>query len=164
MVEPPVPQSFIEGRSKDLFLFTYDVYMDIVRLHRYIPSARLPKPARLVNHKLWFPYYFNPAKSGLPSITRSEGDEVWGLLWRCNKNELPKFERKLEAPNRYHIMEVRIVDRAGDRMNATTYAITQPNVPPSKPSKAKLSEIIELGKAADLPNDYLTWLAAIETL
>ena len=164
MIEPPIPMSFIEGRGKDFLLFTYDVYMDIVRLHRYMPNAREPKIMQLPNYKLVFPLWFAPAGSGLPTIVRSPGDEIWGIGWRTPIAELPKFEAKLSAPNRYHLMDIRVKNRAGDVLPAKTYSITIPQDPQSKPSAAKLREIMELGKTVGLPNEYLAKLGATETL
>ncbi len=147
-----------------MLLFTYDVYMDVVRLHRYIPSAREPRLLRLPNYKLWFPKFFYPAQSGLPSVIRSEGDEVWGIGWRASTAELPRFKGKLVMPNRYHMIDVRLTDRGSDKIAGVTYEITQPDFPESKPSKSKLESIIALGTSLGLPDGYLEKLGALETL
>lgn len=164
MVEPPIPGSFFEARAKEMLIFTYDVYMDVVRLHRYIPSAREPRVLRLPNFKLWFPKFFFPASSGLPSIMRAEGEDVWGIGWRASTAELPRFKNKLVMPNRYHMNDVRLTDRGGERLPGMSYEITQPDFPPSKPSKGKLEAIVSLGKSVGLPDEYLEKIGKIETL
>ena len=151
-------------RGKDVVLFTYDVYMDIVRLHRYVPSARQPKLLKLPNYKLTFPMHFGPAGSGLPSLSRAEGDEVWGLGYRIFKDELAAFGRKLNIPNRYYFLDVRATDRANDRLAVKTYAISIPDDPNSRPSKSKLSELVNVAKNSGLPDDYVTLLASYQTM
>ncbi|MCD6119817.1 hypothetical protein J7K50_08290 [bacterium] len=164
MIEVPSNEAFFDIRAKDAFLFTYDIYLDVVRLHRYIPSAREPRIVRLPNYKLWFPKYFKPEKTGLASVVRSPGDETWGVGWRISSDELKAFERKLAMPNRYHAHEARFVDRGNFRMPGVTYQITVPDDPPSKPSRAYISEIIDLAKKMELPDDYIVTLASFEVL
>lgn len=164
MIESPIPRAFLDGRVQDTLLFTYDVYMSIVRLHRYVPSARMPKVLKLPNYKLTFPKYFEPASSGLPSIVHSVGDSVWGIGWRANVSELKKFEKKLFVPDRYHMRKVRLVEKSGDSLPGITYAITLHDDEPSKPSKSKIEEIIEVGRKVSLPDDYLEELAKYDTL
>lgn len=147
-----------------MLLFTYDVYMDVVRLHRYIPSAREPRVLKLTNYNLWFPKFFSPAESGLPSVVRSQGGEVWGIGWRASTAELPKFKTKLVMPNRYHMIDIRLNDRGDNKLPGVTYEMTLPDDPPSKPSKHKLESLIALGKSVGLPDHYLQSLAEMDCL
>ena len=79
-------------------------------------------------------------------------------------SELKKFEKKLFVPDRYHMRDVRLVERSGNRLPGITYAITLHDDEPSKPSKSKLEEIIEVGRKARLPEEYLEELSKYETL
>jgi hypothetical protein len=164
MIEFPKLEAFFEPRAKDALLFTYDAYMDIVRLQRYVPSAREPRVLKLMNYKLWFPKHHPQQNSGIASLIRSIGDEVWGIGWRCNAPELKTFEQKLAMPNLYHVLNVRLANRGSDRMSGWSYQITLPDGVESSPSKAAKMELIEIGKSVGLPGEYLIHLAGLATL
>lgn len=164
MIEFAKTEAFFEARPKDALLFTYDIYMDVVRLHRYIPSAREPRILRLPNFKLWFPKYYSPLSSGIPSIIRSYGDEVWGIGWRCSSSGLLAFELKLSMPNLYHGVNARLSDRGDDKMPGWTYQITEPDSSESKPSKSYKNVLLNIAKSVGLPDEYIVQLASFETM
>ena len=164
MIEFAKSDAFFEARSKDALLFTYDIYMDPVRLIRYVPSAREPKIFRLPNFKLWFPKYYSPLNSGLPSIVRSNGDEIWGVGWRCSANGLLAFDLKLSMPHLFHYTDVRLSDKGEIKIPGWTYQISQPDLNESKPSKAYKNDLCEIAKMAKLPDEYIIQLASFNTL
>ena len=164
MIEVPKTEAFFETRAKDALLFTYDIYMDAVRLQRYVPSPREPRVLRLANYRLAFPKYNPQLGSGLASVMRSIGDEVWGIGWRCNAPELKAFEKKLGMPHRYHTINVHLSDRGIDRLSGWSYMISVPDSVESKPTKAIKFEIINAGKLHGLPDEYLVQLASQPTL
>ncbi len=164
MIEFVKTEAFFEARPKDAMLFTYDIYMDVVRLCRYVPSAREPRILRLPNHKLCFPKYYGPLGSAIPSVVRSYGDEVWGVGWRCAANGLLALELKLSTPHLYHKLDVRLNDRGNDKLPGFTYQITEPDDSTAKPSKAYKADLIRVATAAGLPDEYIVQLASFETL
>lgn len=147
-------------------VFTYDIAMDQVWLHRYCPTARFCKKARITNHKLVINKWHGGLNTGLPSIVRTnvESDSVWGIVFEIVPEELPSLERKLVVPERYHPIEIKFKDRGNNRFHGITYKISDPDDSESLPSKEYLKQWIESVEYWNLPEEWVSYIKSIRTI
>lgn len=147
-------------------VFLYDISIDQVWLHRYCPTARFSKKARITNHKLVFNKWHGGLNTGLPSIIRTnvESDSVWGIVYEIDPEELPGLERKLVVPERYHPVEIKFKDRGNNRFHGITYKISVPDEQETFPSKAYLQQWLEAIEYWQLPEEWINFVKSFKTI
>lgn len=147
-------------------VFIYDIAMDQVWLHRYCPSARFSKKARMTNHKLVFNKWHSGLNTGLPSLIRTniETDSVWGIVFEIIPEELPNLERKLIVPERYHPIDTKFKDRGNNRYHGITYKISDPDEVETYPSKEYKQQWIEAVEYWQLPEDWIEFVKNYKTI
>ena len=152
------------GSLREQYFFAYDLLLDQGLIARHIKGLRPAKIARVLNHRLIWPYYFPPANSALPTLERTNQreDHVWGLLYRATEKDFTKLERYLMVPNRYHRHAVTAMDRGGRRFQAFTYVLTTRDLTPQLPSASYIERLVEAARSRRLPEEWVEQLQAVE--
>ncbi len=159
-------ESIMPARTGKARLFVYDELLCSSVLKRYLDKPHTEMRVHVPRHRLTFPKYFAPSKSGLAHIERSgiPEDEVWGVTIDISNQDLSRLNRYKGAPNRYHLKTLWVMDRGGLRYPVTCYAVSVKDSEPSRPSRELLNLIIQGARERRLPASYIKWLESIETL
>jgi len=147
-------------------LFVYDELLSSEVLKRYLDKPHLEMVAQMPWHRLVFPKYFPPRKTGLASVARSleRNAVVWGVTIDVSIQDLSRLDRYKGLPNRYHRRNVYVQDRGGLKFAAFTYAISYPDKQPSKPSAELKQQMLAGARERNLPADYIAFLESIPAL
>jgi len=158
--------AFLAPPGEVLRLFVYDELLMSEILKRYLDKPHLEMIAQMQRHRLVFPKYFPPRKTGLPSIVRSldREDVVWGITIDVTGQDVSRLDHYKRIPNRYHRRSVDIQDRGGLKYAAFTYAISYPDKEPSKPSAEIKGQMLAGARERNLPADYIAFLESIPAL
>jgi len=162
----PMEDAFMPSVGQIKRLFVYDELMHPSVISRYLQSPRQEMICRAPGFALVFNKFFAPRNSGLASMvrTRTPLDTVWGVTFDVTDEKMDDLDHFKAVPNRYHQRGLQVADRGGRKYTAKTYIVSVPDEVPSKPSKDMLELIVEGAKTRGLPEDYIAWLAKLETL
>lgn len=156
--------ALLPATSTAHYLFAFDELLDQATIARYVKGMRPEKIVCVPRHRLVFPYYYPPRETSLPSLVRTsnDNDEVWGVLYNLRGKDLKPLERWLRVPNRYHRRSVRIHDRGGNRLVASTYVLTLTDEEHRPPSAAYRDFLVESARERGLPEHWIARLMEIE--
>ncbi|MCB1188099.1 gamma-glutamylcyclotransferase [bacterium] len=156
--------ALLPATSQAHYLFAFDDLLDQATIARYVKGMRMEKIVCVPRHRLVFPYFYPPRETSLPSLirTNNDNDEVWGVLYNLRGKDLKPLERHLKVPNRYHRRSVRIHDRGGNRLVASTYVLTITDEEHRPPSNAYRDFLVETARERGLPEHWLARLMEID--
>ncbi|KAJ8268283.1 hypothetical protein COCON_G00134550 [Conger conger] len=135
------------------------------RLRLMNPSATFYCIGRLKDYKLNFGFIgeqmSNSWHGGVATIEQSTGNEVWGVLWKINQDQLASLDKQEGVDvGMYRPLEVKVETDEGDIV-CRTYQLN--DFKPSLPSPP-YKQVICLGaKQNGIPLDYIRKLEALET-
>ncbi|XP_045470000.1 gamma-glutamylcyclotransferase-like [Harmonia axyridis] len=157
--------------THDKFLyFAYGSNLLQQRIHIKNPSAERAGIAKLKNYRLDFNTYSNKWKGAVATITKKEGDHVWGALWTLNKEHMETLDKQESVPVYYTPVTVDVETSSGETKSCRVYI--QTNNPEAiekiedlpherQPSYAYLKTILEGAKESNLPIEYKKFLEKI---
>ena len=156
--------ALLPATSRAQYLFAYDQLLEQSLVSRYVKGLRQEKIVCVPRHRIIFPYYHPPQESSLASLirTNNDNDEVWGILYNLRGKEMKELERYLKVPNRYHRRSVRILDRGGQRLVASTYVLTITDEVHRPPSAAYRDKLIAAAIERQLPEHWIARLQEME--
>jgi hypothetical protein len=143
------------------YFFAYDNLMDQAVVARYVRGLVPAKVAVASNYRLAWPYFYPPDGTALPSLQRSAGSSVWGLLYDARNVKFDKLETHLNCPNRYHRRAVQVQDRGDRRFSAFTYVLSVSDGSTNRPSESYAKHLIDTAKYRGLPDN---WIEELEKL
>jgi gamma-glutamylcyclotransferase (GGCT)/AIG2-like uncharacterized protein YtfP len=114
-------------------------------------------PARLPDHTLMFVSDLPDNGSAVPTVTRSSGDEVWGVLWEITSSDedaLDEYEGVKEGGYRKATIEV---EAEGQTMKVLLYIAESPDRIP--PSRRFVELLVRSAQAQRLPAGYVQRLS-----
>ena len=152
------------GSMREEWFFSYDVLMEQTMISRFVKKMNVSKVVSLPHYRLVWPFYYPPQGTALPSLERTNQPEdvVWGLIFSCRGKSFRDLERYLRVPNRYHRSAIQVQDRGGRRFPAFTYVLSRQDDVPPKPSPEYVTQLIEVARERELPDEWLDRLAQIE--
>jgi hypothetical protein len=150
---------------REEYFFAYDLLISQATISRFVKGLRPAKIARLPHFKLIWPYFYTPAGSALPTLTRTNNldDEVWGLLYDARKKDFIKLESYLKIPNRYHRRSVHIQDRGDRRFTAFTYVLSASDGQLHNPSASYRDELVAACRERNMPEEWVDYLNSLAT-
>ncbi|XP_066500162.1 gamma-glutamylcyclotransferase isoform X2 [Hoplias malabaricus] len=157
---------FAPAAMETTFLyFAYGSNLLKERLQLKNPSARVHCVARLQDYKLVFGNHKGLASDrwhgGVATIEHSPGDEVWGVVWKMNVDDLESLDRQENVRlGAYSPLEVSVWTQ-GQELNCRTYIMNSCVYAPPSPQYLKV--IVMGAEQNGLPKDYQEKLKAIET-
>jgi hypothetical protein len=143
------------------YFFAYDNLMDQSIVARYVRGLIPAKIAVAPSYRLSWPFFYPPEGSGLPSLQRSSGSSVWGLLYDARGADFGKLDTHLNCPLRYHRRAVQVQDRGERRFSAFTYVLSLQDDTASRPSENYINHLIDTAKHRGLPD---SWIEELEKL
>ena len=150
----------------DFLYFGYGSNLDIDRLHKSCPSARLVLPARLADHRLAFTRKSELKwHGGVADILPAPGEEVWGAVWAIDgehSRALDQQEGLFRDPPGYERYRVTVTTEGGDEITCRCYHVVAPDPQGFAPSPAYKATLLRGARALALPAHYIAALEAIE--
>ncbi|KAG5842385.1 gamma-glutamylcyclotransferase a [Anguilla anguilla] len=135
------------------------------RLQMMNPSATFHSIGRLKDYNLNFGVrgekMSNRWHGGVATIEESIGNEVWGVIWKMNRDDLPNLDKQ-EGVDKgiYRPLEVKVDTHEGEVVCRTYQMNDFRAMLPSPPYK----QVICLGaKQNGIPSDYIRKLEAMKT-
>uniref|UniRef100_A0A8D3B501 Gamma-glutamylcyclotransferase n=1 Tax=Scophthalmus maximus TaxID=52904 RepID=A0A8D3B501_SCOMX len=153
---------------EDVQTFLYFAYGSNLlkeRLQLKNPSATVHCVARLKDYKLVFGNHKGFAsdrwRGGVATIEHSQGDEVWGVVWRMNMSDQESLDSQENVMvGAYSPVEL-LVKTKGQELSCRTYIMNSCVYAP--PSPQYLQVIMMGAEQNSLPEDYREKLRAIKT-
>ena len=143
------------------YFFAYDHFMDQAVVARYVRGLVPAKIVRASNYRIVWPWFFPPEGTALPSLQRSAGSDVWGLLYDARTVKFDKLDSHLNCPNRYHRRAVQVLDRGDRRFSAFTYVLSVSDEGNHKPSENYLKHLVETAENRGLPSEWVEKLRGL---
>ncbi|XP_002737048.1 gamma-glutamylcyclotransferase-like [Saccoglossus kowalevskii] len=151
--------------------FAYGSNLLKERIHINNPSAEFIGVALLKNYKLAFgncKRVLQHHKSnshwgdgGVATILKSEGDNVWGSVWKINMDHMAALDSQEGVSERYYDpLEVVVHTLDNDELVCRTYQQTECEL--CDPTPQYLSVVQDGAKQSGLPNTYLSFLMSIK--
>lgn len=105
--------------------FAYGSNMDQGQMKERCPGAELLGPAALPGYRAAFTIFSPKRLCGCADIVSSEGDAVYGLLYRLSEEEMRRMDEFEGHPLHYQRITVRVVDGEGEEREAETYEVVE---------------------------------------
>ncbi|XP_016423077.1 gamma-glutamylcyclotransferase a [Sinocyclocheilus rhinocerous] len=158
--------SFSKMSSSGFFMyFAFGSNLLKERLQLKNPSAVFHCVGRIQDYRLNFGLSGDCTDcawhGGVATIQESEGDEVWGVVWRIDSQNLPSLDRQEQVHEGvYSPLEVKVETKEKPLL-CRTYKMN--NFRPCSPSP-QYKKVVCLGAQQNgLPQNYIQKLLALET-
>ena len=154
----------LEGAPEDpVWYFAYGSNLHdstFLGWRRMLPSEW--RVGRIAGYRLRFNYGGHPKGGSSPAnVSRDEGDEVWGVLYRINRRELVRLNASEGVPGRgYRPLLLAAQDSGGNSIDAVVY-VADGGEEDSQPSLRYITLLREGARAHGLPDH---WIAYLESL
>ena len=153
-----------------MFYFAYASNLDLEQMERRCPGHAVIGLGELRDHRLLFPLTSHDWGGGVASVGVAHGSSVWGVVYDLSEQNLAAldvYEHYLGPDNQHNLYDresasVQLV-RADDgsfsrRLRVWIYVARQAN--PAPPSRRYLDAILRGARQHQLPEEYVTKLAA----
>jgi cation transport regulator ChaC len=114
----------------------------------------------LRNYKIVFNRKGSYHDGAVASIERSDGGQLWGVIWKIRVSELLELD-KIEDPEAYKREKVVVSTQDGTTYSCHAY-VAIPQTAELRPDDQYLKTVIEGAKEAGLPDDYIRLLESLK--
>ncbi|XP_072169350.1 gamma-glutamylcyclotransferase-like [Diadema setosum] len=151
----------MEASADDTFLyFGFGSNLLLERIKLKNPTAVFVDVAFLTNYKLCFGNTIGSRwHGGAASIMESEGDTVWGVVWRLKQTDLPSLDDQEGKDEVYNRLQVTV--QSQERVKYTCWTYQMIHLIEELPSPQYLLVIRKGAEQNKLPEDYRKWLYSI---
>ncbi len=140
--------------------FAYGSNLNKGQMKRRCPSSEFAGIARLDGYKLAFTRYSTKRKGGVASIEKSEGDCVWGALYKVADEDIESLDKHEGVPYSYlRNDEIQVASPDGKPVQVFTYLANKTAY--FTPHKDYLQQIIRGASQAELPAEYIEELKGV---
>jgi len=143
--------------------FAYGSNMNREQMKERCPDSVLIGKAVLSNYKIAFTIFSKKRNCGCADIIPSDGDEVWGLLYKISPEDLKKLDREEGHPKHYKRFQVFVTNEHGKDYFVETYEVAAKEGEFLKPSKHYLGLMRETASRFNFPEAYQSLLSRVET-
>ena len=135
--------------------FLYSDNLNPTQLKRRAPEHKPVGKAYLPDHTVHFCRWSSKWRCGLPSITPSPGEKVWGVIFEITDEDLKLLDEfEGEVPEgAFHHLSVTVVGEDGDKQLVTTHSATP--IGKFKPKEHYLEWVIKGLKHWKLPDECI---------
>ncbi len=147
-------------KNKNLY-FAYGSNLDEKQMKERCPGSELLGAAVLKNYRLDFTIYSPRWKYGCADVIKNAENEVWGVLYTLSEEDLQKLDKCEGDPNFYRRIQVDILDKMGELVQAYTYEVVNKS-PFQMPSSKYLNIIKEASRKFNFPQNYQDFLKNIK--
>ncbi|MEQ8672987.1 MAG: gamma-glutamylcyclotransferase family protein [Aggregatilineales bacterium] len=145
----------------DRYYFAYGSNMTLWVMSELCPEHGVVGAAMLSDHRLDFRRYSSGWRGGVSDIVYSEGDVVWGVLYRIGDVCHDALDAKESYGVGYTSTGVDVILQDGSHVHTITYTIIDKSPETILPSKYYLDTILEGAKEMKLPAHYIKFLKTI---
>lgn len=150
------PEDITTSLCGEELYFAYGSNMVEEQMKERCKSAVKVGIGALNDHKIVFNRKGTYRPGGVASIEESEGQRVYGVIWKIHSSEFWELDEK-EDPKAYVRRKIPVYTLSGEHHSCHIYeAIPQRGV--FKPSKDYLKTMVRGAKEAGLPDDYIKYL------
>jgi cation transport regulator ChaC len=142
-----------------IWYFAYASNMFRAQVEQRAGAPAEEKIARLDNYALNFDKIAR-GSTGQANLVPSDGQAVWGVLYRLTDQQLRALDRYEGVPEHYRRSEVTVVDEQGNRIRAQVYLARKVRRG-LKPDRGYLARIVQGAEEHGLPADYIESLKKI---
>ena len=135
--------------------FLYADNLNPTQLKRRAPEHKPVGKAYLPDHTVLFCRWSSQWRCGLPSVSPSPGEKVWGMVFDITDEDLKlldEFEGDVPEGTFRHV-QVTVIGDGDEKMMVTTY-VANP-IGKFKPKEHYLDWVIKGLKHWKLPDDYI---------
>jgi Gamma-glutamyl cyclotransferase, AIG2-like len=147
----------VAGFFRGEYYFAYGSNMDPGQMLTRCPSAMMICPVMLPEHRLVFNRSGTYRPGGVANIEPSSGERVYGLLWKMAATDFTRLDQT-EDPRAYRRERARVYSLRGQPYDCHAYYAIPDQ--PDCPDHDYLVTLIQAGRNAGLPPEYLTQLQA----
>ena len=136
--------------------FAYGSNLDPNQMKNRCPASRVVGTAKLIGYRLAFSYYSDGWAGGVANVEKSEGSEVWGVIYELMETDLESLDVFEGHPKIYQRFEGEVVNVATGYMEPVwIYAVVDDHkTAPIKPSPKYLQVIQSAAERLNFPADY----------
>ena len=152
-----------EISNREKLYFAYGSNIEKGRIRKRCPSARVISRGELKDYKLIFNMIGNTAEGkggGIANIEKSQGDSVYGVLYRIDKNEMEELN-SLEVSMNYEVENLEIIVSESVRAPSTVYICKSALSETHVPTKAYKEFILNGMEMHKFPSDYQSYVKRI---
>lgn len=126
------------------------------------PSAKIVGKFILKNYKLAYTIYSTKRKCGCADVVKSNGDEVWGLVYEITQEDLVKLDGFEAHPIKYKRFTTSVKNELGEERVVEAYEVVEKSSEQLIPSREYHGILINAAKKHDYPDLYQKFLASIK--
>ncbi len=143
-----------------ILYFAYGSNLDLRQFRRRCRGAVVVGRARLPDHRLAFTRYSSNRRGGVADIVPEPDSHVWGALYDVDEANMAALDEYEGAPRAYRRESVRVIDDAGDEVQALAYVANRTGEFP--PSRQYLELIVQGARAHGLPEEYVRAIEQVQ--
>ena len=151
----------VPGPGKFLY-FAYGSNLFTERIRINNPSATYRNIGRLADHKLDFNHFSRRWRGAAATVVPGQGEEVWGVLWELEDEDLTSLDDQEGVPHVYNRIEVAVELPSGEEVAAVSYRLVVPLQEDRRPSGVYKDVIVKGAREHKLPQHYIDKLEQIE--
>jgi gamma-glutamylcyclotransferase (GGCT)/AIG2-like uncharacterized protein YtfP len=150
-------------QNLDAYYFGYGANLSIDRFRKWHIPAEIVGTAFIKNYKIKFNLPCEYKGKGFAGIEQSQGEMVWGILFKVNSKALKMLDVLEWVPFNFYERKLFVVMQNEETFkNVHSYVTSNPQYN-LVPSKAYLDFIINSGIRANFPKYYLDELSSTPT-
>lgn len=151
---------FSRDQELDTYYFGYGANLSIDRFKKWYIPAAIVGTGFIGDHRIMFNLPCEYKGKGFAGIESCQGRKVWGILFKVNSKALKMLDVLEWVPFKFYERKRFSVNCNGETYTSVfSYQTCHPRYN-LIPSKAYLDYIIQSGKRASFPDDYLSELSS----
>lgn len=145
------------------YYFAYGSNMNQEQMLKRCHDSKLVGRAVLENYKIAFTIRSSIRNCGCADVVKSEGYEVWGILYEINNKDLSLLDSFEKHPYKYKRFTTNVINENGDKLEAEVYEVVDKSEKFQAPSKHYLGLMLEASKEFNFSEDYQNILKTVQT-
>lgn len=142
--------------------FAYGSNQDETQMKERCPSAELVGKFVLKNYKLSYSIYSPKRKCGCADVIKSDGDEVWGLVYKITTEDLIKLDGFEAHPIKYKRFTTNVENEQGEQKTVELYEVVEKSKEQIPPSREYHEILIRAAEKYNYPDAYRNLLDSIQ--
>lgn len=126
------------------------------------PCSQIVGKAVLKGYKLAYTFFSERGQCGCADIIKSEGDEVWGLLYKLNSADMKRLDGFEGHPTGYRRFTVNVFDENGVEREAEVYEVVNKINEHVEPSRWYHGILLDAAKKYNFPDMYQKFLSSFK--
>ncbi len=141
--------------------FAYGSNQDEQQMTERCPGATLVGKFVLKNYTLGYTIYSPKRKCGCADVLKSEGDEVWGLVYELTEEDLANLDVFEGHPTHYKRFTTSVENEFSEQKSVEAYAVVNKSKTPLAPSAEYHGILVRTAQKYQYPDVYQKLLASI---